>query len=330
MKVRRWFFLVVVCLACAIGLVWLHGQQSVQFATVRRLTNSEIALTLNAPTGATYRIDAAITLPDWTALVTLPTNVTTSLQHTDSAAPFLDGRYYRAMQLTGSNIISGDHLATTNGDLVIHPLYHASLVLSWNGVIIYSDPGNESAYDATYRGLPKADLILITHSHSDHFVTSKIESLRKTNTLIIGSQTVVNLLTQSQKTNAIVLGYGDSTNVFGLNVEAVYAYNSNHSPLGFGNGYVLSLADKRIYISGDTGDAPEIDGLVNIDVAFLCMNIPYTMTVSQATNAVRSFRPRVVYPYHYRDQSGATTNAARFKQILGTDAGIEVRLRKWY
>jgi L-ascorbate metabolism protein UlaG (beta-lactamase superfamily) len=110
----------------------------------------------------------------------------------------------------------------------------------------------------------------------------------------------------------------------------VYAFNSNHSPLGFGNGYVLTIADKRIYISGDTGDAPEIRALTNIDVAFLCMNIPFTMTAKDATNAVRAMRPKVVYPYHYRDQSNAITNAATFKKWLGTDLGIEVRLRAWY
>jgi L-ascorbate metabolism protein UlaG (beta-lactamase superfamily) len=83
-------------------------------------------------------------------------------------------------------------------------------------------------------------------------------------------------------------------------------------------------------VSGDTGNTAEVRALQNIDVAFVCMNQPFTMTINEATNAVRAFRPKVVYPYHYRDQSGATTNAASFKQQLGTDSGIEVRLRKWY
>lgn len=117
--------------------------------------------------------------------------------------------------------------------------------------------------------------------------------------------------------------------MLGLDVTAVPAYNSYH-PYGSGNGYVLTIGDRRIYISGDTGDVPEIRGLTNIDVAFVCMNQPYTMTVSQATNVVRAIRPKVVYPYHYRDAAGTTMNAAFFKQQLGLDLGIEVRLRKWY
>jgi L-ascorbate metabolism protein UlaG (beta-lactamase superfamily) len=260
----------------------------------------------------------------------LPTNSTTSLQHTDSAAPYLDARFYRAARLTGTNIVSGDHLATTNGDVIIHPLYHASLVMSWNGKTIYNDADDDPAYEFTYQGLPKADLILVNHSHGDHFSTTKIEALRGTNALIIAPQTVYSSLTAAQKTKAIVLNYGNSTNILGLTIEAVYAFNANHSPLGFGNGYVLTIGGKRIYLSGDTGDAPETRALTNMDVAFLCMNTPFTMTVNEATNAVRAFRPKVIYPYHYRDQSGATANAALFKQRLGTNLGIEVRLSKWY
>lgn len=314
---------------CAADLTRLQAQ-SAQFTGFRLLTNAEVALTLAAPTGINYRLEAATDLAGWNALVTFPTNNPTSLSYTDSAAAFLGGRFYRALELTGSTNFSGDHLQTTDGDVVIHPLYHASLVLSWNGVIIYADPDDDPAYEATYRGLPKADLILVTHSHSDHFSTAKIEALRTGGTRIIGPQVVFNGLTTAQKTNAIVLGHGASTNILGLQVEAVYAYNSNHSPLGSANGYVLTIGGRRIYISGDTGDAAQIRALAGIDVAFLCMNVPYTMTASQATNAVLGFRPAVVYPYHYRDQGGATTNATRFKQLLGTGPGIEVRLRKWY
>jgi L-ascorbate metabolism protein UlaG (beta-lactamase superfamily) len=146
---------------------------------------------------------------------------------------------------------------------------------------------------------------------------------------LIAPASVYASLTAAQKSLTVVLGYGDSTNVMGLNVEAVPAYGPNH-PLHEGNGYVLTLADRRIYISGDTGDVPEIRALTDIDVAFVCMNQPYSLTVDQAVSVVRALRPGVVYPYHYRDASGATTNAAAFKNRLGTDPGIEVRLRKWY
>src|SRR5262249_46951773 len=98
---------------------------------------------------------------------------------------------------------------------------------------------------------------------------------------------------------------------------------------GFGNGYVLTIGGKRIYISGDTGNSAEIRSIPNIDVAFLCMNLPFTMTVKDATNVVTEMQPKVVYPYHYQE-NGATANAASFKRLLRTDLGIEVRLRKWY
>jgi L-ascorbate metabolism protein UlaG (beta-lactamase superfamily) len=308
-----------------LGGVCAHAQ-SFEFNGVQRLTNQEIVLKLSAPTGRAYRIESAGNLPEWTGLVTFPTNNTSSLVHTDSAAPFVDARYYRAVQLAEARVVSGDHLPTTNGEAVIQPRNHATFVMQWDGKMIYNDP----VAAASYTGLPKADLILVSHSHSDHFATTTIDTVRGPNAIIIAPQTVYNGLTAAQKAIAIVLGYGESTNVFGLTVEAVYAYNSNHAPLGFGNGYIVTLGGKRIYISGDTGNAPEVRAIADIDVAFLGMNQPFTLTVSDATNVVRAIRPKVVYPYHYRDSSGSTANAATFKNWLGTDLGIEVRLRNWY
>src|SRR5204862_2015977 len=140
--------------------------------------------------------------------------------------------------------------------------------------------------------------------------------------VIIAPQDVYNQLNAAQKAITRVLGYGGSTNLFGLTVEAVPGYNANH-PFGFGNGYVLTIGGKRIFFSGDTGNTSELRQLPNIDVALLCMNQPFTMTVEEATDAVTGFRPKVVYPYHYRDQNGATTNPAVFKQWLNPDLGIE-------
>jgi L-ascorbate metabolism protein UlaG (beta-lactamase superfamily) len=327
MKTRKLHFWKALGL-CALGagaLISLHAQ-SLQFTGVQLLTNNEAALTFTAPTGRAYRLESSTNAMDWNGLVTFATNVTTSLQHTDSAAPYLPTRYYRATQLSGTNLVAGDHLVTTNGDVIIQPRNHATFVMQWNGMMIYNDP----VAAATYAGLPKADLILISHTHSDHFSTATMDAVRSPTARIIASQTGYNSLTTAQKTNAIVLGYGQSTNILGLTVEAVYAFNSNHAPLGFGNGYVITIGAKRIYISGDTGDDLQIRSLPDIDVAFVCINQPFTMTVSAATNCIRAMRPKVVYPYHYRDQSNATTNAATFKQWLGTDLGIEVRLRKWY
>jgi L-ascorbate metabolism protein UlaG (beta-lactamase superfamily) len=306
------------------GSACWNALQPPQFSSLQQLTNREIRLTLTAPAGRSYRIETTTNAQDWNGLFTFPTNVTTSLQHTDSAAPYLPARFYRAAQLTGTNILSGDHLATTNGDVVFRPVDHASFVMQWNDKFIYNDPASGS-----YAGIPKADLILISHTHSDHFQPTVLAGVWKANTIFIAPQAVYNSMAGSFRSNTIVLANGAATNVLGINIEAVPAYNGNH-PLGSGNGYVLTIGGKRIYISGDTGNQPELRALTNIDVAFLCINLPFTMSVSDATNCVRAMRPKVIYPYHYRNQGGDTTNAAAFKQRLGTDLGIEVRLRKWY
>jgi len=332
MKTRVFHFLAVLGLCCAFP-GWLTAQTPPEFTSIQLLTNKEAALSLTAPTGSSYRIEAATNVLNWNGLVTFPTNLTTSLQHTDSAAPYLPSRFYRAAQLTGTNNLSGDHLATTNGDVVIHPLYHASLVMSWNGKIIYSDPDDDAAYEARYAGLPKGDLILVTHEHGDHYSTAKLTALRATGGIIIVPQRIYNMAGFTTfRPNAIALPYGAATNVMGINVQAVPGYNPNHTFTN-NNCYVLTLGGKRIFISGDTGDVPEIRALPDIDVAFLCMNLPFTMNPSSATNVIRSMRPKVVYPYHYREgnpPNTVTTNAAYFKQLLGTDLGIEVRLRQWY
>jgi L-ascorbate metabolism protein UlaG (beta-lactamase superfamily) len=251
---------------------------------------------------------------------------TDSNQHTDSAALYLESRYYRAFQLNGTNIVTGDHLATDDGEITFHPVNHASFVMSWNGKTIYNDPVGGAT---PYQGLPRADLILVSHSHPDHFDNSTLNAVKGTNAIIIAPQAVYTGMTVALRGVTAVLTNGTTTNVLGLTIEAVPAYNSNH-PRGTGNGYVLTIGGRRIYMTGDTGDIPEMHALTNVDVAFVCMNVPYTMTVGDATNAVRSFRPGVVYPYHYRNQDNTLNNANLFKQQLGTDFGVEVRLRKWY
>jgi len=301
------------------------AQAPLKFTRIQPLTNQEIGLTLTGQASAYYQVDTTTNLAAWEGLVTAASGSASSIQYTDSAAPFLSARYYRAQQLSASNVFTGDHFPTTNGDVVIHPDHHATLILNWQGNTIYVDPTNS----AGYAGFPKADLVVVTHAHFDHFNTAAINSVIKTNSLIVTSQDVYNQLTTAQKSIAHVLSYGASTNLLGLNVQAVPAYNSYH-PVGTGNGYVLTIADRRIFISGDTGNTPEMRALTNIDLAFVCMNQPYTMTVSEATNAVSAFHPRIVYPYHYRDQSGASGNATVFKQRLRPELGIEVRLRNWY
>jgi L-ascorbate metabolism protein UlaG (beta-lactamase superfamily) len=313
--------------ASAGWLVWLNAQTAPQFTGLQPLTNQEVRLTLTATTGRSYRIESTTNAQDWNGLFTFPTNVATSLQHTDSAAPFLPARFYRAAQLTGSNILSGDHLNTAEGDVIVRPVDHAGFVLGWNGKWIYNDPASGS-----FAGIPKADLVLISHTHGDHFQPSYLTTagVAKTNTIFIAPQAVYNGMSATMRSNTIVLTNGANTNVLGLNVEAVPAYDSSNHPKGTGNGYVLTIGGKRIYISGDTANQPELRALTGIDAAFICMNQSYTMNASAATNLVRAMQPRIVYPYHFREDGGAMTNPPLFKQRLGTDLGIEVRLRKWY
>jgi L-ascorbate metabolism protein UlaG (beta-lactamase superfamily) len=326
MKKRSQLSAVFIGFTIALGLgLPCSAQSPSQFSRVQRNPNREVWLSLSGQTGAYYQLQVSTNLPAWEALSTLASGTATSLQYTDSAAPFLETRFYRAEQLTGSNIFIGDHLATTNGEVILQPRGHATLLLSWQGKTIYVDPTNSAAFT----DVPKADLILVSHTHSDHFNTASINLDRATNGLIVAPQSVYTSLSTAQKPFARVLGYGASTNLLGVDILAVPAYNSNH-PFGTGNAYVLTIGGRRIFISGDTGNTTEMRALTNIDVAFVCMNQPFTMTVTDATNAVTAFHPSIVYPYHYRDQSGASANAGVFKQQLRQDLGIETRLRKWY
>lgn len=301
----------------------LEAQEAPRLTGIQRLTNRETLLQVTGSTGVSYRLEVSASLSQWDPLFTLRS--TGLNQYTDSAAPYFTSRFYRAAELSGTSVLTGDHLATTNGEVVIHPIDHASFVMSWNGKMIYNDPVGAATL---YAGLPKADLILVSHSHGDHFSSATLNAVTNANAVIIAPQAVFNSLSTAQRAITLVLTNRTSANVMGLNIEAIPAYNANH-PVGTGNGYVLTIGGKRIYMSGDTGNITEMRALTNIDMAFVCMNLPFTMSVNEATNAVRAFRPGVVYPYHYLE-SGSQANASLFKQRLGTDTGIEVRLRKWY
>jgi len=226
-----------------------------------------------------------------------------------------------------ANNLDGDKIATGDGDLVIHPINHATFVMGWNGKTIYVDPvGGPKRFD----GLPKPDLILVTDIHGDHHDNGTLEAVATDKTALIAPAAVTEKLPEKLRKQTTVLANGETKTVIGVNIEAVPMYNLTADRLKFhtkgrGNGYVITLDGKRIYISGDTEDIPEMRALKNIDVAFVCMNLPYTMTVEQAASAVRAFKPKIVYPYHYR---GSDTE--KFKQLVGSDSGVEVRLRDWY
>ncbi len=218
---------------------------------------------------------------------------------------------------------SADEFSTTQGVVRITPIQHASLMIEAGGQVIHVDPVGE----ARYQGLPQADLILVTHHHGDHLDPKLLPKLRKSGTVILAPEAVLKAVP-----DATPMRNGDKKTFGGWEIEAVPAYNLQRGPApgrlyhekGQGNGYVLTYGGKRFYISGDTEAVPEMKALQNIDVAFLCMNLPYTMTPEEAAEAARAFKPRVLYPYHHRNADVASLQ----KLLAGT--GIEVRLREWY
>ncbi len=212
---------------------------------------------------------------------------------------------------------------TSAGEVKITPLNHASTLIQAAGKVIYLDP----AKPVKFEGLPKADLILITDIHGDHMDPDAIKAISKPDTEIISSPAVAQTVTTAKP-----IANGETKTWGAWTIEAIPAYNLKRGPepgklfhdKGRGNGYVLTYGGKRFYFSGDTEGVPEMRALKNIDVAFVCMNLPYTMPPEEAADAVKAFHPKIVIPYHYRG-----SDLTVFKKGLeGT--GIQVRLLDWY
>ena len=212
---------------------------------------------------------------------------------------------------------------TSDGVVKITPVRHASLTIEGGGMVIQVDPCGVS----NYASAPAADLILITHEHGDHLDPEAIAKLRKSSTILAGPASV-----REKLPSAVLLKNGDTKSFGKWTVAAIPAYNIKRMrpdgkpfhPRGEGNGYVLTFAGKRFYISGDTEGTSEMRALKNIDAAFVCMNLPYTMTPEEAADAVRAFKPKVVFPYHSRN-----TDLSVFEKALA-GSGVEVRIRNWY
>lgn len=225
-----------------------------------------------------------------------------------------------------------DEIQTNKGPLIIQPIFHACLGLNWNKLQIYVDPyGGAKAFE----GLDASDLILITDIHGDHLHPESLKTLESSEAHFIVPQAVADQLPEHLKNKVKVLNNDESSVQSGITISAVAMYNlpetedSKHSK-GRGNGYVLEFGDKHVYISGDTEDTAEMRSLKNIDVAFVCMNLPYTMDINQAASAVLEFKPKIVYPYHYRGKD-RLSDIETFKKLVNKgDATVEVRLRNWY
>ncbi|MBF0118650.1 MAG: MBL fold metallo-hydrolase [Desulfobacterales bacterium] len=213
-------------------------------------------------------------------------------------------------------------IKTKSGDVEITFIGHGSLILKFNEKLIYIDPFSKLA---DYSKMPKADMIVITHHHQDHLDTAALKNIRTEKTIVIYSK-----MCEGKVERGKVMNNGDVQTVMGIKIKAVPAYNIVHKrddgkfyhPKGEGNGYVLTFGDKNIYIGGDTENIPEMNELKNINYAFLPMNLPYTMTPEMVADAAKSFKPDVLYPYHY----GETDTTKIVELLKGTK--IEVRIRK--
>ena len=227
-----------------------------------------------------------------------------------------------AVSVNAQGKFATDTIRTAAGDLKITFIGHGSLFFTFKEKIIQIDP-----YGALtdYSKLPKADIILITHDHPDHFDLPVIALLRTKDTALVLTKSCA-----EKVTGGIVMNNGDIKIVQGLKIEAVPAYNIVHKrgdgqpfhPRGIGNGYIVTFGDKRVYIAGDTENIPEMKTLENIDIAFLPMNLPYTMTPEMVADAAKAFKPAILYPYHYGD-----TDTEKLATALKDVKGIEVRIR---
>lgn len=231
-----------------------------------------------------------------------------------------------------SQLPYADTIKTGKSDIIVQPVFHSALVLKVADKTIYVDPYN--GIDA-YKGMAMPDLILITDIHQDHLDTATLNAINSSKAKCIVPQAVADKLPAKFKSKAIILTNGKTTTEFGISIEAIPMYNlpedanSRHTK-GRGNGYLLTYAGKRIYISGDTEDIIEMRSLKNIDVAFVCMNQPFTMTIQQAASAALEFKPKIMYPYHYRNMEGFSDVEA-FKRIVEeSNKSIDVRIRNWY
>jgi len=216
-----------------------------------------------------------------------------------------------------------DIIKTSAGDLEITFIGHSTLMFTFGGKVIHIDPVSRMA---DYTKLPKADIILVTHEHGDHLDTKALEIIRSKETALVYTETCA-----KRVKGGIVMKNGDVKVIEGLKIEAVPAYNIVHMrskgrpyhPKGVGIGYIITFGDKRVYVAGDTENTPEMKKLKKIDIAFLPMNLPYTMTPEMVADAAKAFKPKILYPYHF-----GNTDTSELVNLLKGIKEIDVRIRK--
>ena len=221
-----------------------------------------------------------------------------------------------------ADVYDSDTIGTVTDQLVITFIGHGTLMFQYGGKVVHIDP---TLRESDYENLPSADLILITHEHGDHLDPSAIEKIRQTDTEI-----VLNKTSELTIGNTITMVNGETRIIKGFKIEAVPAYNlinkrdngKPYHPVGNGNGYVISFGERRVYIAGDTEYIPEMNDMGKIDIAFLPMNLPYTMTVEMAAKAVDSIKPAIFYPYHFGD-----SEVNKLETLIEKNNRIEIRIR---
>ena len=223
-----------------------------------------------------------------------------------------------------------DVFKAAGGEIKVHPVSHASFVMETPIGTIYSDPVGDAA---DYADFPEPELILVTHRHGDHYNAETLSALMADGTELVTCLDVLDMMPENVKAISRAIGNGDGTEWRSLQIDAIPAHNLTEDrmkfhPVGRDNGYVLSFDGFRVYISGDTEDVPEMRALSDIDLAFVCMNLPFTMTAEAAASAVAEFKPKYVYPYHYRGRDGGTQDPAEFAKLVADAATVQ--LVDWY
>lgn len=217
------------------------------------------------------------------------------------------------------------------GAVGVDPVSHASMILNWSEKNLYTDPVGVNLYE----GKSVPDIILLTDIHEDHFDTEALRKVTKENTIIVAPRAVLDIMPAELKTKTRIMRNGDKLNLLGFFIEAIPMYNLPESDKSFhtkgrGNGYVIEKDGARVYVSGDTSGIPEMRNLQNINIAFIAMNLPYTMGVEEAADAVLALEPKKVYPYHYRTPNGFS-DVVKFKELVNAkNSAIEVIQFDWY
>lgn len=238
-----------------------------------------------------------------------------------------------AVAIAGLGVaLVADTIPATGGNIVLTPMTHAHVQIEFGGKVIHVDPTGQSALASA----KPADIIVVTDVHGDHMDPAAIDKLKKASTIYVAP----NALAGKFPGKTEIFKNGETRTIDGVSIQAVAAYNLQRGPAagqffhekGRGNAYVLTLGGKRIFFSGDTECVPEIKALTRIDVAFLTMNLPYTMPPQEAADCAKAFKPAVVYAYHYRGMGGPTPeqNQQAFVAAMKGTAGVEVRTPNFY